>query len=228
MLTLDHPETLERSSATRVIVNGLTQSIVAHQLAPGSKLSEQTIANQFGVSRTLVRQALFQLSQQRLVRMEPSRGAFVASPSVDEAQQVFAVRRMLEAEMMRAFVHQVTPAQIKVLRTHVKAEQATLKHDDPANRAQRTALLRDFHVLLAELMGNQVLAELLNELISRCSLITLMYQSASAAEHSSDEHAQIVEALVVKDETLALRLMDQHLLHVQAGLDFASSSQTSP
>ena len=87
-------------------------------------------------------------------------------------------------------------------------------------RSQRNELLGDFHVRMAELMGNQVLAELLGELISRCSLITLMYQSTRAAEHSSDEHAHIVKALAAKDEALAVRLMDEHLHHVEANLDF--------
>ena len=222
MLTVAPPDT--NRSATHLIVAALTQAIVTHQLQPGIKLAEQKIASQFGVSRTLVRQALFQLSQHRLIRMEPARGAFVATPSEDEARQVFAVRRMLEAEMVRAFVRQVTPAQIKMLKAHVRAEQAALGRDDTAARTERTDLLRDFHVRLAELMGNQVLAELLDALISRCSLITLMYQSTRAAEHSSDEHAKIVQALAAKDEVLAVRLMDEHLQHVQAGLDFASST----
>ena len=207
-------------SSTDQIVSALTQAIVSHRLKPGTKLAEQKIATQFGVSRTLVRQALFQLSQHRLIAMEHARGAFVASPSVAEARQVFAVRRMLEAETTRAFVRQVSPKQIKVLQAHVKAEQAALAHDDAVGRSQRTELLGDFHVRMAELMGNQVLAELLGELISRCSLITLMYQSASAAEHSSDEHVQIVKALAAKDEALAVRLMDEHLQHVEANLDF--------
>ena len=62
----------------RVIVSALTKAIVEHRLLPGSKLAEQKLADHFGVSRTLVRQALFQLAQKRLIRMEPSRGAFVA------------------------------------------------------------------------------------------------------------------------------------------------------
>jgi DNA-binding GntR family transcriptional regulator len=211
------------ASATAQIVAALTQAIVSHRLQPGAKLSEQTLANQFGVSRTLVRQALFQLSQQRLIRMEKARGAFVASPSVDEARQVFAVRRMLEAEMVRTLVRQITPRHIKTLQTHIKQEKAALRRDDTA---ERTKLLRDFHVRMAELMGNQVLAELLEALISRCSLITLMYQSTRAAEHSSEEHVAIVQALAAHDEPLALRLMDEHLQHVQAGLDFASPTTT--
>ena len=213
-------------SATDQIVAALTQAIVGHRLKPGTKLAEQKIATQFGVSRTLVRQALFQLSQHRLICMEPARGAFVASPTVAEAQQVFAVRRMLEAETTRAFVRQVTQKQIKVLQAHVKAEQAAVARDDSAGRSQRNELLGDFHVRMAELMGNQVLAELLGELISRCSLITLMYQSTRAAEHSSEEHAHIVKALAAKDEALAVRLMDEHLQHVEQSLDFSAPEPT--
>jgi DNA-binding GntR family transcriptional regulator len=214
------PDTGGGASATDQIVTALTQAIVAHRLKPGTKLAEQKIALQFGVSRTLVRQALFQLSQHRLIRMEPARGAFVASPSVAEARQVFAVRRMLEAETTRAFVRQITPKQIKVMQSHVKTERAAMAHDDVAGRSQRNELLGDFHVRMAELMGNTVLAELLGELISRCSLITLMYQSTRAAEHSSDEHVQIVKALAARDEALAVRLMDEHLQHVESNLNF--------
>lgn len=85
---------------------------------------------------------------------------------------------------------------------------------------QRTELLGDFHVRMAELMGNEVLAQLLGELISRCALITLMYQSASAAEHSHEEHGDIVTALAAGDAEHAVQLMQLHLDHVEAGLTF--------
>lgn len=205
------------TSTTSAIVEALTRAIVDHRLQPGTKLAEQKLADHFGVSRTLVRQALFQLSQNRLIRLEPARGAFVAAPAVSEARQVFAVRRMLEAEMTRAFVRDATPARIRALKEHVAHEKAALARDDVAGR---TELLGDFHVRMAELMGNDVLAQMLGELISRCALITLMYQTASAAEHSSDEHAEIVKALAAKDEEHAVRLMNEHLLHVEQNLTF--------
>lgn len=205
------------ASTTTSIVDALTRAIVEHRLHPGTKLAEQKLADHFGVSRTLVRQALFQLSQNRLIRMEPARGAFVAAPSADEARQVFAVRRMLEAEMMRALVKQVTPTKIKALRDHVEQERSAVAGNDVTGR---TELLGDFHVRMAELMGNQVLAQMLGELISRCALITLMYQTTSAAEHSNDEHAEIVKALAAKDEARAVTLMNDHLLHVEASLAF--------
>lgn len=205
----------DNTSTTNTIVSALTQAIVAHRLAPGSKLAEQKIADQFGVSRTLVRQAFFQLSQKRLIRMTPARGACVATPSVAEAQQVFAVRRMLEAEMTRAFIKCVTPAMIKSLKAHVALEKSAVQRIDVPGR---TELLGDFHVRMAELMGNTVLAQILGDLISRCSLIALMYQSDSAAKHSHQEHAAIVKALAAKDEALALQLMEAHLHHVEATL----------
>lgn len=205
------------TNPTSTIVEALTKAIVEHRLRPGAKLAEQKLADHFGVSRTLVRQALFQLSQNRLIRLEPARGAFVAAPSVIEARQVFAVRRMLEAEMTRAFVREVTPAKIKALKEHIAQEKSALLHNDVPNRNQ---LLGDFHVRMAELMGNEVLAQILGELISRCALITLLYQSASAAAHSNDEHFGIVKALAARDEVLAVRLMSEHLLNVEKNLAF--------
>ena len=211
-------------SSTDHIVESLTRAIVEHRLHPGTKLAEQKLADHFGVSRTLVRQALFQLSQRRLIQLEPARGAFVATPSASEARQVFEVRRVLEIEMTRSFARQVTAAQIAALREHVALEQAAVERDDAPGR---TELLGDFHVRMAELLGNQVLADLLRDLISRCSLITLMYQSRMAAAHSSEEHVAIIDALAAGDEALAVRLMEAHLRDVMANLTFEGLRPTS-
>jgi DNA-binding GntR family transcriptional regulator len=212
------------SSSTSHIVESLTRAIVEHRLHPGTKLAEQKLADHFGVSRTLVRQALFQLSQNRLIRMEPARGAFVATPSVEEAKQVFEVRRMLEIEMTRQFVRHVSPSKIKALQAHVAEERKAVEQQDVPGR---TELLGDFHVRMAELLGNQVLADMLRDLISRCALITLMYQSSHGAEHSNDEHVAIVKALAAKDEATAVQLMEDHLRNVMSELTFDRKPPTS-
>jgi DNA-binding GntR family transcriptional regulator len=208
---------MQAPSPTRTIVEALTHAIVEHRLQPGTKLAEQKLADHFGVSRTLVRQALFQLAQKHLVRMEPARGAFVAAPDAAEARQVFRVRRLLEAEMVREFIRNVTPAKIKALREHIAQEKAAMGHDDASERQQ---LLGDFHVRIAELAGNGVLAQILRDLVSRSSLITLMYQRDSFAAHSQEEHVELVKALAAKDEKRAVKLMDEHLLHVEQSLAF--------
>ena len=205
------------SSTTSFIVESLTRAIVDHRLQPGTKLAEQKLADHFGVSRTLVRQALFQLTQNRLIKLEPARGAFVAAPTVEEARQVFAVRRMLEAEMTRAFTRQITPAKVRALRDHIAQEKAAVDKEDAAGRVE---LLGDFHVRMAELMGNAVLAQILRDLVSRSSLISLMYQRDGAARHSQEEHVEIVKAMAAKDEERAVRLMTEHLEHVEESLAF--------
>ncbi|MDO8774370.1 MAG: GntR family transcriptional regulator [Burkholderiaceae bacterium] len=203
-------------SSTDHIVQALTKAIIEHQLQPGEKLKEQRIADQFGVSRTLVRQALYQLSQKHLIRIEQARGAFVAAPSSKEAREVFAVRMILESAMLESFIASITPQKIKVLRAHIKVEAAAVRGADPANR---TELLGDFHVLMAELLDNEVLAQALQDLISRCSLITLLYQSEHAAGHSHNEHVEIVKAIADQNIGLAKQLMQAHLQSVLAGLD---------
>jgi len=203
------------AGATQRIAESITTAIVERRLAPGTKLAEQKIADIFKVSRTLVRQALNQLSRDRLVTLEPARGAFVAMPSVDEARQVFEVRSMVEAAMVRQLVARITDAQIAQLRAHLACEREAIARTDVSGR---TRLLADFHVVLARLLGNEVLAQLLADLLSRSSLISLMYQSAHSAEHSQDEHGLIVDALERRDVRAAVRLMEQHITSVERNL----------
>ena len=198
--------------STQRIADAITSAIVERRLMPGAKLAEQPIADLFKVSRTLVRQALNQLSRDRLVTLAPARGASVAQPGIDEARQVFEVRRMIESQLMRQLCAQISDAQITQLREHLAAEALALARGDVAGR---TRLLADFHVLLARQLGNEVLAQLLSDLLARCSLIALMYQSAHSAEHSAAQHVDIVDALQRRDARAATRLMESHLAHVE-------------
>jgi DNA-binding GntR family transcriptional regulator len=201
--------------ATQRIVESITGAIVERRLMPGTKLAEQKIADIFKVSRTIVRQALNQLSRDRLVTLEPARGAFVATPSVEEARQVFEVRSMIESAVVRQLCARITAAQIAELRAHLREEREAVSRTDVSGR---TRLLADFHVVLARLLGNEVLARLLADLLSRSSLISLMYQSSHSAGHSQAEHVQIVDALEKRDARAAVRLMEQHLASVERNL----------
>ncbi|HEV7913674.1 MAG TPA: GntR family transcriptional regulator [Albitalea sp.] len=210
-----HPPAADAATTTRRIVDSITAAIVERRLMPGTKLAEQQIADIFKVSRTVVRQALNQLSRDRLVTLAPARGAFVAQPSIEEAQQVFEVRNMLESAMVRQLCATITAAQLVSLRQHLKAERDAVGRTDVPGR---TRLLADFHVVLARTMGNEVLAQLLADLLSRSSLIALMYQSAHSAEHSFEEHVAIVDALERRDGRGAQRLMGAHLANVECNL----------
>jgi DNA-binding GntR family transcriptional regulator len=207
----------EPSSATERIVESITMAIVERRLMPGTKLAEQKIADIFKVSRTIVRQALNQLSRNHLVTLEPARGAFVSTPGVDEARHVFEVRSMLEGAMVRQLCTSITDEQIAALRAHLREEREAVARTDVTGR---TRLLADFHVVLARMLGNEVLAELLSDLLGRSSLISLMYQSSHSAEHSQQEHVHIVDALERRDARTAVRLMEHHITNVERNLRF--------
>jgi DNA-binding GntR family transcriptional regulator len=184
------------------IVTSLTQAIIDHQLKPGAKLGEQ-------------RQALIRLAESKLIVLASGRGASVAAPSMDEARQIFAVRRTLEAQLAKDFTRTATVKDIQTMRRHLKDEAQVVR----AGRvAERTSMLSDFHALMAELSGNQVLAALLVDLCSRCALITMMVQSNPAAQHSHKEHVMILDAIEAGDSRLAARLMDEHLRSVELAL----------
>jgi DNA-binding GntR family transcriptional regulator len=202
-------------SPTQRIADSITTAIVERRLMPGTKLAEQKIADVFKVSRTLVRQALMQLSRDHLITLEPARGARVAEPSIEEARQVFETRNLLEAAMIRRAATELSDAQIGELRAHLKAEAEAVQRTDVSGR---TRLLADFHVVIARMLGNEVLAGMIGDLVSRSSLIALMYQSAHSAEHSFDEHVAIVDALAKRDARAAVRLMGSHLHNVERNL----------
>ena len=202
-------------SSTQRIVDSIIEAIVERRLMPGTKLAESRIGELFSVSRTVVRQALNQLSRDRLVTLEPARGAFVALPSIDEARQVFETRQLIEAGVVRELCARITPAQLIELHMHLRMEREAVARTDISGR---TRLLADFHVVLARTLGNDVLAQLLADLLSRSSLISLMYQSSHSAEHSQAEHVAIVDALERRDARAAVKLMRQHLHSVEQNL----------
>ena len=103
-----------------------------------------------------------------------------------------------------------------------RLEAKAIKQGDVAGR---TRLLADFHVLLAQLAGNAVLAELLADLLARCSLIALMYQSTHSAEHSSGEHVELVDAIEAGDAQRATALMAAHLGHVEQALQIRPAAR---
>ncbi|MGE0311813.1 MAG: GntR family transcriptional regulator [Lautropia sp.] len=203
------------AGSTQRIVASIAAAIVERRLMPGTRLVEQRLADIFAVSRTIVRQALNQLSRDHLVTLVPARGAFVATPSVAEARQVFEARSLIETAMVRALCERITERQVAQLREHLAREaQAVERTDVPG----RTRLLADFHVVLARLLGNDVLAHVLEDLLGRSSLISLMYQSSHAAAHSQAEHVLIVDALERRDARAASRLMNAHLATVEREL----------
>ncbi|MEC5159418.1 DNA-binding GntR family transcriptional regulator [Janthinobacterium sp. CG_23.3] len=199
------------------IAHDIAEAIAARKLPPGTKLREEALCRLYSVSRTKIRAALLILSKDKLINIIPDKGAFVSQPSETESRDIFAARRIIETALAREFVAKAKPADYKMLERHLKAERNALSSDSTKVRSQ---LLGDFHVLLADVVGNQVLKEIVRELVGRSSLITMLYQSDRDAVCSSDEHTDFLEAAKAGDADKAAHLMLHHLSHVEAALQF--------
>ena len=201
------------------IAQRVVEAILSQKLAPGERLGEQELADLFGVSRTLVREALMQLQARGFVEVRTRKGWYVVEPSFEEARDAFAARRMIETGMLRDAGKPLQSA-IRRLRQHVADERQAIADGDAASR---TFLLADFHVCLAECCGNRLLADVMRDLTARTTLVALLYQSTHDASQSCDEHDAIVAALEQGDNVEAERLMRAHIGSVQGALGESSA-----
>jgi len=205
-----------KASGDAAVYAELYDAILEQRLAPGTKLPEDGLGEIFGVSRTVVRKALFRLAHEELIRFRPNRGAIVASPSVEEAAQVFEARRIIEGSIVRKVVSVITPDDVKGLKSLVQEERAAHERGD---RAGWIRLSGEFHLRLAAISGNQVLAEFLKALVSRTSLIISLYERPGHSACSFDEHASFLIAVESNDLKRALTLMESHLESCESKLN---------
>jgi len=189
-------------------------AIVDHSLPPETRLVESELCEIFGVGRTRVRQVLQRLAHERVVTLMRNRGAMVSKPSVREAREVFAARRLIETNIVETVVKSATRKDIKRLQEHVAREQEAWRDND---RRAMLKLSGEFHLLLAEAADNSILLEVLRDLVSRSSLIIAVYQPPGASPCPPDAHRELT-ATLERRERAAIKLMVQHLDHVFADL----------
>lgn len=199
----------EAAPGSRVhsVYRALWRAIVEQALQPGMKLPEDTIGEQLGVSRTLVREALSRLAIEGLVELKPNRGASVAHPTIEEAREVFDVRCGLERTVVSLLAGRLSAQQLTILDAHVQLEEAV----QGSGGADSIRLAGEFHVKLAEMTGNALLQRYILEVSSRCTLVLAIYSRPHSSECAVSEHRQIIAALRVGDVNEAARLMEQHL-----------------
>jgi DNA-binding GntR family transcriptional regulator len=206
---------------SEAVYRALRHAIIDQALLPGDKLPEKTIGDRFGVSRTIVRTVLGRLHAEGLLTLKSNCGAAVARPSLDEAASIFEVRRCLERETVARLAARVTEKELARLERHIAREEQVRT----PNKSGSIRVAGEFHVLLAELSGNPVLARYVDELVSRCALILALYSRLHSMDCGISEHRQIVEALRSGDPKVALEVMDRHLDAVLSRAHLVSPAQ---
>lgn len=196
-------------------------AIVEHRLPPGTKLGEERLAKVFGVSRTQIRQVIERLAHDSIVTVQLNRGAFVSSPTVEEAREVFAARRLIEPDLIRQAIRRAGPAEIRRLRDHVQSESDARAAND---KRAVVRLSGEFHQLIADIAGNRFLAKTMRELEALTCLVIILYDAPNMPACPYHEHSDLVDAIEARDEERAASFMVEHLRHVEASLDFDGTS----
>jgi DNA-binding GntR family transcriptional regulator len=209
----DEGKAVKRPMSEDDVLRSIEQAVIDNRLAPGTKLKEVQLAEVFNVKRGTIRKVLARLAHSRLVEQLPNRGASVAKPSVKEGQDLFAARRAIEAANLKTLAASISEPQVKQLRQLLIKEQVAYQQIDLQTAL---SLSVEFHRLIANLAGNSVMTEFLNDIIRRTPLVILTHLGSKAQNRCrNQEHAAIVDAIAAGDGETAVAIMEQHLLHIE-------------
>lgn len=195
-------------------------AIVEHRLVPGAKLTEDTLAEIFGVSRTRIAKALQRLTHEKIVTRERNRGAFVTRPTRDDAREVFAARRLLEGEIVALAAANGKPTDFTALRRLVADEERARRTGDPRAMIQFSG---QFHIKIAEIAGNKTLTGFLTELVARTSLIIAVAQGRRSSACDEHDHGNLVTLLAAGEAKKAARKVITHLEALERSLEFGET-----
>ncbi|ABE36639.1 bacterial regulatory s, gntR family protein [Paraburkholderia xenovorans LB400] len=200
------------------IYGRILTAVMEHRLIPGTKLVEEKLANVFKVNRTQIRKILARLTHEGIVTTIPNRGAYIASPSVQDARHVFEARRILEPALIRTLVERANVDDFRRLHAHVAKERAAR---DKGDKHAVIRLSGEFHLLIAEMAGSPPLTRLMRELASLTCLIILLFDSPNVPACPNHEHTGIIEHMEKGDIDGAVAAAIGHLDHIEATLDLA-------
>lgn len=189
------------------ICAALRTAILERALLPGMKLPEDSLGERFGSSRTIVRQALERLAAEGLVELRRNRGAVVATPSLEEARDLFDLRSQIEDLVVSRLIDTFSEKHLDALNAHLAKEIEAEKGPEPVS----IRLATEFHILLARLTESPVLIRYVEDVGYRCGLTLALYSRPHSTDCGIQEHREIIDALSKKDEARARDLMRHHL-----------------
>lgn len=215
--TRDKRRATKKALSSDEIYERMLGAVTESKLLPGMQLVEERLASIFEVSRTKIREATRRLVHDGVAVNIPNRGAFIATPTPQQALEVLAARRLIEPELVRIVARQGTAKQIAQLRAHVDRE-AKARAAGSDSRAM-IPLTGEFHLLVADMAGNTYLARMLRDLEALTCLVIMLYDAPKGQSCPHDDHPSLVDAIEARDGEAAALLMLQHLDHIEASLD---------
>lgn len=204
---------LERSTLNERVYQQIRDAVLVGDLSPKARLDEQALADDMGVSRTPIREAIGKLTTEGLVEYRPYQGSFVRSFTAQQVNDLYEVRKALESLAVRLAVPQLSEPQVADLRgildeIHHAHERGDLIAYGDADRR--------FHNTIAAYSGNQTLIESLDRLALQIQLVrTAANHDPEVVERTAHQRPEITAALMARDARRAARLMEAHIEDVR-------------
>lgn len=202
---------LVASTLSHDCYRSLKEAILNLDLEPGTPLVEATIAAQFGISKTPVREALAQLAGEGLVVTRPGRKSYVAGLSSESVREIYQVRLMLEPSVIRHVTPRLTDDDLAYLGELIERAAASLERDD---RNEFATVSKRFHTFLIEQSKNRCLINIASGLLDQAGRMRVaIYKTERAAAHHElsirgvDNHRRILDALIARDADRAAAMM---------------------
>jgi DNA-binding GntR family transcriptional regulator len=185
--------------------------ILNGRLAPGVQLKEEELAEVCGVSRTPVRDAMHRLEAEMFIQRSDSQRSFVSNWSLEDIDELFTLRTMLEGHAAAQAAERVTPEMLAELRSNVAAIDAAIDRPLPDVDAF-LAMNAKFHALIIQAAASDRLAHMINRLVLQPIVHrTALRYDADQLRRSLAEHDEIVAALAAHDADWARAVMTSHI-----------------
>jgi len=192
------------------VAERLRQRIFAHELAPGAWIDEQDLAEQYGISRTPLREALKVLAAEGLVTLKPRRGCYVTEISEEDLDDIFPLLAILEGRCAFDATRKAKAEDLARLEAiHGELERSAAKGQiDRFFEANQ-----EFHAAVQKLAGNRWVTQVIADLRKVMKLTRMHSLSLEGrVEQSLQEHVAILAAIKAKDAEAAEKAMHAHLL----------------
>ncbi len=204
---------LQPRSLEEGVYDAVRRGIIAGDLKPGAPLVEAQLSEDFGISKTPVREALIRLSRDGLVVQEPHRVSRVATPTDADVRQVCELRRWIEGQVAAACAREQDPAVLAALNASVEGSAAALRKQDVHAWAEHINAFTDAQIAA---WGNRYGAELLERLRNVLALIANVSQGTPGRRtRSVDEHRAIFDAIAAGDAEQAIAATNAHLESIE-------------
>ncbi len=193
------------------LISEVRRRIIAGEISPGVNISETAIADEFGVSRTPVRETFKQLQTEGLVEIRPKVGTFVTTPSRREITELFEMKELLEGAAARLLAQRGRVPEIDRLEENLRQADLAVAADDKTRYAE---LVEEFHDLLIAGADNSKLEAHYRMLMNQLAYARLVNTSLSQPGRplqSDREHHHVLDLIVAKDGDSAERVMREHV-----------------